>query len=176
MHRAPHRCWRAWQGSLLLALHLATTAAVPASYAWVDPQAELHRSKELAEVPEPYAGMYRAKQRQSREPAAATSPAGPQTPYIDAQIAARSRLQQELARLREALEAALLGFERADLAWQASRQNPLLRETPPGREAGAVALEDRAAAFARLQAVCRCLLVDLPARARAAQLPPAWLQ
>jgi hypothetical protein len=151
-------------------------------FVWVDPTAALHHSARLADVPEPYAGMYRAQRADPNRPAngSAAAPTGGSASqpgvHAEAQRLQRQQIQAEVRRWRTELSHALGSLVEADKAFAEARFNPVLREVPSGREAAREAQQARDAAFVRLRMASRMLLVELPAQAQKAHLPPAWLQ
>jgi len=177
---------------LVLALGLASAgsarAQAPTVFRWIDKNGDLHVTDTLAEVPEPYHGMYAAKLRERQEQDAAPAPPPAEAtpaPAPAPEPTGPSIIEQEAKRRRE--WKALVAFWRAELARATDElaqidqdlgilnQNAVLRETPQVR-AQINELEDRQReAKKRLEAARKMLLTDLPARAKKEGVPPGWL-
>jgi hypothetical protein len=157
----------------------AASAARTQGFVWVDERGGVNITTSLAALPEPYQGLYRARAAQGAR-RSALPPSPPAQPAARAQYQAREALQAEVARWRNELYLATLAFTDSYRELQAlPAPNPVLRYTPTGRQAAQRRAELQLladAALQRLLAARRFLLVDLPRRAAANHLPPAWLQ
>jgi hypothetical protein len=187
--------------SLALSLGLSLTAGIVAAqtmiFKWIDTKGTLHVTDRLADVPEPYYAMYRAKLKASEEQqakgggaAATSSPtpvvAPPAVESSEASSPAPSLVDEELRRQaewkalvalwRERLAIATAEVEAIQSELEEATLNPILRETPAVKAQAAAIEVRRGAAMSRLEAARKMLLVELPARARKEGVPPRWLE
>jgi hypothetical protein len=192
---------RALLAAVMLGLSLAglPLSAQPTFFKWVDAKGSLHVTDRLADVPEPYYGMYRARIRALEEqrtktgqPAAARQPtlvptppvAGPQaesaasTPVspVVLELQHQANWQALVARWRGELANATTDLESIQTELDEASMNPILRETPEVKSRIEQVEARRSQAMARLEKARKMLLDELPARARREGVPPKWLE
>lgn len=153
----------------------------PASYLWADADAQLHTETTLAAVPEPYRSAYAAQRAQAARAPVPVSPAAPAGGATDAAVskdpaAQRAHWQGQIALARAELLAATQAYGALDTQVSQLSANPILRLTPVVRAQVDAVAEPRAKARKRLDAARAQLITALPNAARAAGVPPAWLQ
>lgn len=178
---------RVLSGFLLAGAVTAPAYAADAPlYAFVDADGILHITDRLADVPEPYYTVY----KQRRPSPAADSDADPArttprrrpvpaavdvaAPAADQQARARAQWQQLMATWRDKLSQSTLALQQAEAEAQGA-SNPILRETPVGRQRWQATQARVAQWRGKAVEARRMLLETLPSRAKREHVPPQWL-
>lgn len=175
-----------------LALCLGPWAALAQQgyiFKWVDAKGNIHATDQLAEVPEPFYGMYAAKLREleerkkergqaasapSQRPAPPPAPSAPS--IVELELRKQQRWKAEVARWRASLTAAIAELESAQQALAELTMNPLLRTTPQVQAQLPQAEERVKRAREQVELARKTLIEDIPARARKESVPPKWLE
>jgi hypothetical protein len=175
--------------SLLMVVALLGANVPPGTvFRWFDKQGNLHVTDTLAEVPEPYYGLYAAKLRERDESSAPGSPVVAPSPapapattpsatgsLIEAEAARRQSWKALVKQWRDELAKATDELAAVDAELDPLRQNPILRETPPVRAQIEGLEKKRSGVMARLEKARAMLLTELPTRAKKEGVPPGWL-
>lgn len=111
---------------------------------------------------------------EGRRPGRAETARGPSA--VDAAIQERERWRQLVAHWRRELELATAAYEKAQADADAARLNPVLVQTPQGKEKVAQTGMGLEKARDRLEKARTMLLVEIPAKAKREQVPPKWLE
>ena len=180
--------------SVVLGLLVTAWSALAATmfFKWIDAKGNLHVTDRLADVPEPYYAMYRAKVREIEEREAKQGIAVPETTsapverieavrpsapsIVDLELQRQKDWRALVANWRGELTAATAEVESLQNELDDATLNPILRETPQAKDQIAEIADRHAVAMRRLEAARQMLLVDLPARARKDGVPPKWLE
>lgn len=173
---------------VLLAGINTASAQESAIFYWVDKKGNVSATQNLDEVPEPYRSMYRArlreleeeKKKQKSAPSEQYSaPSAPQptpnTGIVDRELARQKQWKDEVARWRLELRLATEEAQRAQADVDAAAFNPILRQTPQGQAQMQEPAQRKKAALERVERAKNMLEVELPKRAKAESVPPAWL-
>jgi len=189
---------RALRAGVMLGLTLAGLPLVAQTmvFKWIDARGTLHVTDRLADVPEPYYSMYRAKLRETEEQRAKAgvaprpAPSPPPTPPpveggtpesqvlspVELELKNRADWKALVARWRGELAQATAEVESIQTELDQASLNPILRETPEVKAQLADIEARRLAAMTRLEAAKKMLLVELPARAKKESVSPKWLE
>ncbi len=177
--------------ALLLTIGIPSSAAAQEGtiFYWVDKKGNVTATQNLDEVPEPYRAMYRARlkeleeEKKKQKSAATPEPSAPaplpQTPpggsIVDRELQRQKQWKAEVAQWRTELRLATIEAQQAQNDVDAAALNPILRQTPQGQAQMVEPAKRKQEAIARVERAKNMLEVELPKRAKAENVPPAWL-